>query len=119
MAVLMFMAKLAPKVRDGSKRHTVRPERKRPIKLGDRLSLRRWQGKAYRSKQVKLRAAVCTKVEPLRLTRKKLLSIGGKRLNATEAEAFAKADGLESFLEFAQFLEQAHGLPFKGQVIHW
>ncbi len=119
MAVLMFKDFLAPKVEDGSKRHTVRPRRKRPIKPGDSLSLRRWAGKAYRSKQITLREAVCKAVKPIRVTVNKQLYIDGQRVPRADADKFARADGLSAFWELADFLRKEHGLPFEGEVISW
>ena len=49
--VLMCQAQFAPMVESGDKRRTIRPRRKRPVKMGDHVSLRQWTGKPYRSKQ--------------------------------------------------------------------
>jgi hypothetical protein len=63
MRVIMFQDRFAELVRGGDKCQTIRwSARCRP---GDVLSLRRWTGKPYRSKQETLREAVCTAVSPV------------------------------------------------------
>jgi hypothetical protein len=49
----MFQDRFADKVRDGRKLHTIRKTAR--CKVGDTLSLRRWSGTPYRSKQELLR----------------------------------------------------------------
>lgn len=66
--VIMFQPWLARKVEDGSKLTTIRGNRKRPIKVGDTLSLREWTGKPYRSKIRVIRTVICSKVERIEMT---------------------------------------------------
>jgi hypothetical protein len=63
MIVYMFQDRFSELVRDGSKRQTIRKGLPR-CKPGDTMSLRRWTGKPYRSKQEELRVAVCTETVP-------------------------------------------------------
>ncbi len=122
MAVIMFMKRLAPKVRDGSKRQTVRPKRKRRIKVGEQLSLREWETKAYRSPQIEIRSAPCVSVKPITiglLRGSPIVSVAGDLLSHSQLETFVSDDGIETVAEFIQFFQQAHGLPFKGEVISW
>jgi hypothetical protein len=51
MKVLMFQPRFAPLVEAGTKTQTIRPVRRRPIVVGDELSLRAWTGLPYRSPQ--------------------------------------------------------------------
>lgn len=51
MTVLLFEPRFWESVATGHKVHSIRPKRKRPINVGDALSLRGWEGKPYRSKQ--------------------------------------------------------------------
>ncbi len=122
MAVIMFMKRLAPKVRDGSKRQTVRPKRKRRIKIGEQLSLREWETKAYRSKQIEIRKEPCVSVKPITIglvKKSPVVSVDGHLLTAGQLEQFVRDDGIETVAEFMQFFQDAHGLPFKGEVIRW
>lgn len=51
MRVLMFKEQFAEAVKSGTKLQTIRPPRKRPINVNDVLSLRKWTGRPYASKQ--------------------------------------------------------------------
>lgn len=61
--VRMFKEQFAPLVKSGTKRQTVRPTPAVMPREGDTISLRKWSGKPYRSKQIKLREGKITKVE--------------------------------------------------------
>lgn len=118
MTVIMFMHRFAPLVENGTKGQTIRPERKRPIRRGDTLSLRRWADKAYRSPQVELRRTVCISVEPVTVAML-TVTVGGRLLTDAEREAFARADGFASGMDMGDWFENQHGLPFAGVVIRW
>lgn len=63
MIVLMCQDQFVPKILDGSKLTTIRRIRKRGNpKPGDILSLRRWTGKPYRSKQEEIKIVKCKSV---------------------------------------------------------
>lgn len=103
----MFQPKFHAKVASGEKRQTIRPPRKRPIKAGDRLSLRAWTGAAYRSPQRELRAAVCEAVE--------CVTIGKNFADDDEA----RRDGFKDSAEMREWFRKVHGLPFTGDRISW
>ena len=69
MAVIMFKPQFVPLVENGSKRQTIRPPRKRPIKVGDKLSLRCWEGVAYRSATRTIKETKCTATASIRIYR--------------------------------------------------
>lgn len=122
MAVLMFKEQFAAKVLDGTKRQTIRPRRKRPIKPGDSLSLRKWSGAAYRSKQVRLIDAVCEKVQTIHIgdyTREFVFVVDGQRLIQEQWAKLARADGFNCTTDMLDWFENTHGLPFEGEIIHW
>jgi hypothetical protein len=123
MTVLMFKERFAALVREGSKPHTIRPERKRPIKVGDALSLRQWSGAAYRSKQIVLREAVCIAVQPIRID---AMCDGGEiyidhtvRLSTPGRAHLARRDGFVCCSDMLAWFEEVHGLPFHGVLISW
>lgn len=60
MTVLTFQPQFHDYVRTGRKPHTLRKARKRPIKSGDRLSLRGWSGRPYCSPQFVIKEDWCT-----------------------------------------------------------
>lgn len=125
MSVIMFQDRFAEKVRDGSKPHTIRRLRKRPIKVGERLSLRRWTGKAYRSKQEVLRDCECESVVPITIEYSENGRVGfrlgrdGWRLDAKEISTLAIDDGFDSAASMVQWFIDTHGLPFHGVIIEW
>jgi hypothetical protein len=110
-------------VLDGTKDRTIRAERKRPIKVGDSLSLRRWTGRPYMSKQEVLIEAVCIEIA------KVLLEPCGDRLHIrlngdwihehSAVDAFAGADGFRSGTDMRAWFQSVHGLPFTGTMIRW
>ena len=115
---LMFQPQFALQVTLGTKRQTVRPTRRRPLKPGQILSLRVWTGKPYRSKQSEIAKAEVTSVEPVFLQEKKLI-LGLVVRNTDYAEQFAIADGFESYETLCWWFSHTHGLPFVGEVIYF
>lgn len=82
---------------------------------GDRISLRAWTGKPYRSKQRVLRESVITQVDRVEITET------GIAVNswAEPCDDFARADGFADFFALVDWFKTTHGLPFEGIVIHW
>ena len=123
--VIMFQARFMIAVEVGTKPHTIRPVRKLAIKVGDLLDLRTWTGLPYRSKQRKLREAVCTAVTPIELcfVRHRLLvwvrGAKPKHLSRTAIETLARRDGFTDSAEMAHWFDKMHGLPFAGVLIEW
>jgi hypothetical protein len=128
MIVKTFKDQFAPLVREGIKNQTVRPVPKRPQdipKAGDVISLRRWTGKPYRSKQEVLRESIVTAVQPVRIHE----GGAGSRCHpwsewidwahVEDLNDFAKADGFASFEEMRAWFTEQHGLPFEGMTTYW
>lgn len=113
--VRMFKPQFAPLVESGEKCQTVRPTPKRMPKPGDRISLRMWTGKPYRSKQRVLRESVISEVAAVDITET------GIAVNsyAEPCDDFARADGFQDFYELRDWFKATHGLPFRGVVIKW
>lgn len=108
MRVILFQDKFAELVRTRAKKQTIRLKAR--CKPGDALSLRRWTGKPYRSKQETLLNCVCTRVQEIRIYEGP----------ATEtSEMLARADGFSSHAEMLAWFRKNHGLPFEGQQIEW
>ena len=119
MAVFMFQKRFAEKVRDGSKRQTIRPKRKRIPKAGTALSLREWSGVAYRSSQSVLRESVLVRVRWVVIEDSKCVLVGESFLTRSKREQLAIADGFESWSEMAAWFTENHGLPFVGHLYEW
>ncbi len=117
--VRMFKPQFAGLVARGEKLQTVRPTPKRMPKIGDRISLRCWNGKPYRSKQHVLREAEIIEVLPLEIQYDYSVHLDGRKLTSSECSAFAIADGFGSPTELYNWFEETHGLPFHGVLIRW
>ena len=119
MRVIMFKDQFAELVRTGKKLQTIRPVPKRIIKVGDKLSLRRWTGLPYRSKQEVLADAVNTDVLKCEVGISKLM-IDGTILRAPGLlNKFAALDGFPNWQELEFWFARTHGLPFNGVLIRW
>jgi hypothetical protein len=128
MPVLKFMAQFAPKVKDGSKPHTVRKNRgKERIVVGSVLKLR--------CDARCLRITHCTNVTPITITvgpHKPFAStqdvevvLGADRLNRQQMVELAVRDGFKELADFAAYFRSKcvadrDGVAcFKGDLISW
>ena len=111
----MFKPQFAGLVERGEKLQTVRPTPKRMPKPGDRISLRCWTDKPYRSKQRVLMESTICEVSMVDITE------NGIAVNsyAEPCDDFAKADGFRDFFELRDWFRETHGLPFEGILIRW
>lgn len=123
MPTLMFKDRFAELVIDGRKRQTIRPTRKRPIKVGDKLSLRKWSGAAYRTPQVKLLDVTCHAVVTIRIDTERyddaVMIVDGRRISLSEQIMVAMNDGFSCLNDMRQWFRETHGLPFEGVMIQW
>lgn len=129
MPVLNFKPQFVPFILDGTKQHTIRAERKRPIKPGDRLFL--YTG--LRQKGAKLLMETeCCEVQPLCIFEQygvPRVWLNNNVLSLPEVDQLAWRDGFRpgcgevytpgfrSFDLFMAFWKDR--LPFRGQIIHW
>jgi len=113
MRVILFQDRFAELVRDGGKVQTIRKAAR--CKAGDVLSLRRWTGKPYRSKQESLREVVCTAVRPVMIYCFGVI-VDGERV---AGQHMAVKDGFRDWEGMREWFERVHGLPFVGWVIEW
>ena len=121
--VRLFKPQFAHAVASGKKCQTVRPTPKRMPKPGDKISLRCWTDKPYRSKQRVLREAIITRVEEIDIYECaiQVCKDNGKSIRVVErdCEAFARLDGFVSWAEMREWFRVTHGLPFRGVLICW
>lgn len=120
--VKMFQPRFAPLVKSAIKRQTVRkiPKRKRDMpEVGDRFLGREWMGAPYRTKQRILIHGTVTDVQPIELSALGISINGALALDEEAEEAFAIADGFDSYVEMEAWFAETHGLPFKGILIKW
>jgi len=115
--VRMFKPRFAPQVKGGTKTQTTRPTTKLMPKVGDKISLRKWSEKPYRSKQIVLKESVVEFVSRITITENRI-TINDSVLEHTHK--FAQLDGFCDFDEMKLWFKQEHGpLPFSGIIIYW
>lgn len=121
--VFMFKPRFAPLVEAGTKPTTIRPPRKREVRVGDVLDLRTWTGAPYRSKQRKLREEVCVEAVGIALgAAPGLARIAGGAwpcMEWADVVALARGEGFPSVSEMWEWFEAEHGLPFTGTLYRW
>jgi uncharacterized protein YqfB (UPF0267 family) len=93
MKIIMFQERFAGLVESGAKTQTIRQRRKVPIQPGDVLSLRKWTGSAYRSKQWEIKKVVCRAIQPVEICHPDALKVNGVVLRGEDRDKFAVADG--------------------------
>jgi len=143
MPVLNFKAQFVEPIRAGTKHHTIRADRKVPIKPGDKLYL--YCGLRHKGAFRILPGAVaCTRVISIRIhivrvrdwVEEQAVWIEGQKLANDEAQALAVADGFPDWPAMRRFWLDTHGkskkeptrgnqksavrrVSFTGQIIHW
>ena len=114
MRVIMFQPHFADLIAAGTKFQTIRVNAR--CRACSVLSLRRWEGKPYRSKHEVIREGYCESVMPVVIDQDSITLDGRKLMNE---DGFAKADGFDDARSMREWFERVHGLPFTGAVIRW
>lgn len=121
MVAYSFKAQFCAPILAGTKRQTIRAERKRHALPGEQLQL--YTGMRTRQCRI-IGRAVCSRVFPLRIG----IAEGFVEVSERERwegpdfmEAFAKADGFSSWAAMAAFWGKEHPdiAVFSGVVIRW
>jgi hypothetical protein len=122
--LLGFKPRFESKILDKSKRHTIRPKRKKRPRPGQpchcyvnpRQKTMRLLGRWYcvRVQDIWIKVA---RFGPKGPAIGYAILVDGDRLKADEREALAIADGFENFGEMMEFWSGR--LPFHGDIIHW
>ncbi len=116
----MFENRFVSLVKSGEKRHTIRRVRKGPqIDAGNILSLRHWNAKPYRSKQIEIGETACTKTSGFVLSESGGMSIDGVILDSCQAERLANVDGFDSVGEMVDWHRNAGQLGSELRLIEW
>ena len=105
------------KVKSGVKRQAIaKKPRKNPIKAGDKLDLC-WKQQSLGIE--KLGEAICKRIDPIEISKNRLVLpyISSGMFNVLNA--FAIADGFDDWNQLIKFFEETYGLPFKGVLIEW
>lgn len=118
-----FQEWLVPKVREASKRCTIRAKRARLPKVGDLAVLERWTGRPYCSEVERLGIFPLVDVRPVLVEawdgRREGIRIlfDGVELIGNEARQLAMNDGFDNLQAFADFFRPR--LPFAGHYYEW
>lgn len=119
--ILMFGEEFAAKVKNGTKRQTIRKKRKIPFQKGDILVARKWIGKAYRSKQQKILESEIVKVQNIWI-KSPDITVDGTMLENSEIYKLIRNDGFPvetQIYRFFAYFQDNDDEPFEGQIIHW
>ncbi len=125
--VVMFKPEFEAPTVVGTKRHTIRPPRKRQIPTGATLSLRVWTGLPYRTPQREFLRVPFDRSDEITIhsdfvviTRREGTDIEVLRLaSPASLHALAQADGFWGWIAMRDWFAGTHGLPFTGCLIHW
>lgn len=122
MPILSFNKRFVGKIKNGSKRQTIRALRKYPIRSGDKLYLYT----ALRTKYAKkLRDVHCKMTEQIKITRRGItiysmnIPVAFYPGNHIATDAIARNDGFKDWAEMKAWWLKTHGLPFHGTIIYW
>lgn len=129
MRVIMFQPRFHGLIKSELKRSTIRKSAR--CEPGDELSLRAWSGKAYRSKQIELRPAICKSVTRITLglsSRGNFWVIrhtpeGPSLMNESNLQHLAQIEGFESVADMRDWFianqKLKPGLGIEGEQIQW
>lgn len=125
--VYLFQPRFAALVRADRKHQTIRATRRRMPSLGDIADLREWDGKPYRSAQIKIYEAEITKVRDISIRIDGSIwlnnAVGQRNLfrvaDGAAADQFARHDGFHDHAHMLSWFRENHGLPFDGFVTEW
>lgn len=124
MPILNFQSRFVPFIRNKKKYQTIRKNRKRPFRVGDKLYL--YTGLRTKYCQ-KIDEVICLHVFKITIKKTGEVYVADKRLDEWEKDILAFCDGFRSDLEgyeecfevMFRWFEKMHTLPFEGQIIIW
>lgn len=125
MPTLMFAPKFVAAVASGLKLQSIRDTAR--CQPGDLLSLRAWEGVAYRSKQRVLREGICVSVEPIAIDVGEAnlfnaawgLSIEVAGVVVLDLDGFARADGFDGEADMIRWYGGVRKSPYEGWIHKW
>lgn len=117
----MFEKQFWEAIVTGSKVQTIRRTRKKPINYyGQMLSLRGWEGVAYRSKQAIVCEEKCIDCRPIWIDGGGIVIDGHDRIDEPEElDLFAQLDGFANWEAMQGYDNLCKQLPFSGDFIQW
>lgn len=117
MPALNFSPEFADAVENGTKRQTIRWQRKKPIEAGDTLYL--YTGQRTKSCR-KLRTDQCASVTPIRIIQEGMrIYLNGLHLHYDDARDLARRDGFHNPVSMCEWFAKRYGPKFEGVLICW
>lgn len=123
MTVILFHPRFVSPIRQGAKQQTIRhAARCRP---GDTLSLRRWQGRPYRSPQEEIvPQVVCSAVRRLWVEvewsdARVAVQVAVDGVPVEDMDAFARADGFAGLADMEAFYRDSRRESCEAVLIEW
>ncbi|WP_421793434.1 ASCH domain-containing protein [Hydrocarboniphaga effusa] len=118
MPSLSFQKRFCTRVEAGEKTHSIRPKRKHP---------EQWMPGRYVHLFFAMRTQYCRKLGVGVITQLQDVWIFADHVEiddrvideVDELDAFARADGFESWDDFIPFFREFYGLPWNGDLIRW
>ena len=121
MPLYSYTPELAPKVKSGEKRQTIRTKRTIRPKVGQKAH--NYAG-SYAQKREHLGSPNIMMLIDVVISAKGITLFCGKPGEFTVSDSFglnmeARTDGFENWQQMREYFETTHGLPFEGDLIKW
>jgi hypothetical protein len=113
MALINFSERFAEMVRVKVKRQTIRPPRKRPVKIGETIHL--YAG-LWTKRARKLGTARCCDYQKITIRHEGIEFVFGFCPKPNE---LAHGDGFLNWEDMRNWFKDKYGLPFHGVLIRW
>lgn len=122
--ILMFGNEFAKSILSGEKFQKTGPVSMRKIRAGDTLSLRQWEGKPYRSKQIVLRDCTAVSCDPVMVNYDGLYyrPLGGDmviKFPDADALEYANVEGFANVEDMVKSLSRQFTIPLECEAIRW
>ncbi len=117
--VFMVQERFVEPIKRGTKYTTIRPVRKRLPKRGALVTIKRWRGKPYRSKQEVVAEGRLVEVMPIIIFETSIM-VNGKVPAEWDEPLFAMGEGFQDAAEMRDWFRDQYGpLPFVGTLYQW
>ncbi len=117
MPAINFAPQFSEAILDGTKKQTIRPPRKHPIKPGDTLYL--YTGLRTHNPR-KLAAQTCTTTQPIQILPSSYrIYLSNRLLSLQAAKRLATRDGFKTLTDFYAWFRTKYGTNFRGVLICW
>ena len=122
MTAYSFKARFAEPIEQRHKRQTIRADRKRHARPGERIQL--YVGMRTKHCRKIIPDPVCVAIHAVKIvySEKQIyaISVDGIELGYTAMEEFARSDGFDNLHSMCEFWNKEHGgYQFEGVIIKW